>query len=142
GGPRPERALLRDRSAHRRRYRKTGLGTRAGGAVMSDTVKLRDYHAARWDEPIVMEMGHAGRRGQVFAKAGKVSALIPKGLARTQAPALPEMTEPEVQRHYLHLAQETQGMVNISLFGTCTMKYNARVSEEVMRQPHVADMHP
>jgi glycine dehydrogenase subunit 2 len=109
---------------------------------MSDAVKLRDYHAPRWDEPIVMEMGHPGRRGQVFAKAGKVSGLIPKGLARTQAPALPEMTEPEVQRHYLHLAQETQGMVNISLFGTCTMKYNARVSEEVMRLPHVAEVHP
>jgi glycine dehydrogenase subunit 2 len=33
-------------------------------------------------------------------------------------------------------------MVNISLFGTCTMKYNARVSEAVMQLPHVADVHP
>lgn len=109
---------------------------------MSDTTKLRAYHAPVWDEPIVMELGHPGRRGQVFPKAGKVSGLVPKGLARTEPPALPEMTEPEVQRHYLHLCQQTLGMVNISLFGTCTMKYNARVSEEVMRQPHVADLHP
>jgi glycine dehydrogenase subunit 2 len=109
---------------------------------MSDDVKLRRYHAPVWDEPIVMELGHPGRRGQVFPKAGKVSGLVPKGLARTIPPALPEMTEPEVQRHYLHLCQQTLGMVNISLFGTCTMKYNARVSEAVMQSPQVADVHP
>ena len=28
--------------------------------------RLRDYHAAVWDEPVVMEMGVAGRRGQIF----------------------------------------------------------------------------
>ena len=55
---------------------------------MSDTTKLRAYHAPVWDEPIVMELGHPGRRGQVFPKAGKVSNLIPKGLARIEAPAL------------------------------------------------------
>lgn len=110
---------------------------------MSDKpVELRAYHAPVWDEPLVMALGHPGRRGQVFPRAGKVSGLIPKGLARTEPPALPELSEPEVQRHYLHLCQETMGMVNISLFGTCTMKYNARVSEAVMQSPQVADVHP
>jgi glycine dehydrogenase subunit 2 len=110
---------------------------------MSDKpVELRAYHAPVWDEPLVMALGHPGRRGQVFPKAGKVSGLIPRGLARTTPPALPELSEPEVQRHYLHLCQETMGMVNISLFGTCTMKYNARVSEAVMQSPQVADVHP
>ena len=114
------------------------------------TNALRDYHAPVWDEPVVMQLGYPGRRGQVFAqparaatdKAGAASTLIPKGLARTTAPALPEMSEPEVQRHYLHLCQETLGMLNISLFGTCTMKYNARVSEAIAQRPFVADMHP
>jgi glycine dehydrogenase subunit 2 len=110
--------------------------------MSEDRVKLREYHAPVWDEPVIMELGHPGRRGQVFRKAGKVSGLIPKGLARTEPPALPEMTEPEVQRHYLHLCQQTLGMVNISLFGTCTMKYNARASEAVMQLPQVADVHP
>jgi glycine dehydrogenase subunit 2 len=112
--------------------------------------ELRDYHAARWDEPLVMQLGYPGRRGQVFAKpdaaavkvAGEASSLIPKKFARRKAPALPELSEPEVQRHYLHLAQETQGMINISLFGTCTMKYNARVSEALAQRPFIADMHP
>lgn len=120
------------------------------GKKSSDTVKLRNFHSACWDEPVVMQLGVPGRRGQVFAKpdaavvkkAGKVDSLIPKELARATLPKLPEMTEPEVQRHYLHLSQETQGMVNISLFGTCTMKYNARVSETVAQRPFVAEVHP
>jgi len=71
------------------------------------TNELRDYHAPVWDEPVVMQLGYPGRRGQVFPqparatidKAGAASTLIPRGLARTAAPALPEMSEPEVQRH-------------------------------------------
>jgi glycine dehydrogenase subunit 2 len=118
--------------------------------TQDETVQLRRYHAPAWDEPLVMQLGHPGRRGQVFlqpaaevvAKAGRAADLIPAGLARTEAPALPELTEPEVQRHYLHLSQETMGMVGISLFGTCTMKYNPRVSESVMQLPFVADVHP
>ncbi len=95
-----------------------------------------------------MEMGVAGRRGQVFpapepeiAKAvGKPADLVPASMRRKSAPKLPELTEPEVQRHYLKLSQQTLGMINISLFGTCTMKYNARVSEEAARK--LNDVHP
>jgi glycine dehydrogenase subunit 2 len=112
--------------------------------------ELRRYHAAVWDEPIVMELGHPGRRGQVFPAAepavvkavGEARDLIPAGMARRAAPRLPELSEPEVQRHYLHLSQETLGMMGISLFGTCTMKYNARVSEAVAARPELAEIHP
>jgi glycine dehydrogenase subunit 2 len=104
---------------------------------------LPAYHAAVWDEPVVMEMGHPGRRGLVFPQAepgvaADVRALIPAGAARAEAPALPEMSEPEVLRHYLHLSQMTLGMMGVSLFGTCTMKYNAPVSEQVAMRPQVA----
>jgi len=109
--------------------------------------KLRQYHAPVWDEPLVMELGHPGRRGQVFAAAdsvgdamGDVSALVPAAMRRTSRPELPELSEPEVQRHYLHLSQETLGMMGISLFGTCTMKYNARVSEDAARR--LNEVHP
>ena len=117
---------------------------------MTAETELRRYHAAVWDEPIVMELGHPGRRGQVFAQAepavvkavGEAQGLIPAGMARRVAPRLPELSEPEVQRHYLHLSQETLGMMGISLFGTCTMKYNARVSEAVAARPELAEIHP
>ena len=97
--------------------------------------KLRCYHSAVWDEPLVMEMGAPGRRGCLFpaaedevaARCGPVSELLPATLRRDRAPDLPEMSEPDVLRHYLHLSQQTLGMMGISLFGTCTMKYNPRL---------------
>ena len=108
--------------------------------------KLRRYHAAVWDEPLVMEMGYPGRRGLVFPdpdpETGDAAALVPASMRRSDAPDLPELTEPEVRRHYLHLAQETLGMMGISLFGTCTMKHNASVNEAVMTRPEVAALHP
>ena len=111
---------------------------------------MREFHAARWHEPLVMELGYPGRRGQVFPAAhpavrkavGVPETLVPVGLARRRPPRLPELSEPEVQRHYLHLSQETLGMMGISLFGTCTMKYNARVSEAVAARPELAEVHP
>ena len=108
------------------------------------------YHAAVWSEPVVMEMGSPGRRGQVYpapeeqvGKAvGKAEDLVPPAMLRTDRPALPELSEPEVQRHYLHLSQETLGMMGVSLFGTCTMKYNARLAEAIAMRPALAEVHP
>jgi glycine dehydrogenase subunit 2 len=107
--------------------------------------RLPRYHAARWDEPIVMEMGRSGRRAQLAPGFDGPSApedAIPAGVRRTTAPALPELSEFEVQRHYLHLSQMTLGMMGVNLFGTCTMKYNARVSELLTSRPELAETHP
>ncbi|MDX6455493.1 MAG: glycine dehydrogenase subunit 2 [Gaiellaceae bacterium] len=104
---------------------------------------LRRYHAAVWDEPLVMEMGAPGRRGVVFEEPGEdVESLVPVALRRAARPALPELSEPEVLRHYLHLSQETLGMMGVSLFGTCTMKYNPRLATELVARPDVAEVHP
>ncbi len=110
---------------------------------------LRRYHAAVWDEPIVLEMGRDGRRGMLIPEpeagvraAGTVDALVPATARRQQAPALPQLTEFEVQRHYLHLSQETLGMMGVSLFGTCTMKYNPRLNELLTARPWLAELHP
>jgi glycine dehydrogenase subunit 2 len=113
------------------------------GSSGKSGVKLRDYHAPVWDEPLVMELGYPGRRGQVFARPNggeDIAKLVPASMRRTKPPELPELSEPEVQRHYLHLSQETMGMMGISLFGTCTMKYNARVSEDAAR--YLNEVHP
>jgi glycine dehydrogenase subunit 2 len=117
---------------------------------MSRNNSLRRYHAAVWDEPIVMEMGVAGRRGCHFpladdkmqAAVGAAADLVPQSMRRRSRPALPEMSEHDVLRHYLHLSQETMGMMGISLFGTCTMKYNPRLTEGLAARPFVADLHP
>ena len=109
------------------------------------TTKLRRYHAAVWDEPVIMEMGVAGRRGCHFPVDDSDTAteeFVPEAMRREALPSLPEMSEPDVLRHYLHLSQETLGMMGISLFGTCTMKYNPRMTEGLAAAPWVADTHP
>ena len=106
---------------------------------------LRRYHAAVWDEPLIMELTAPGRRGNVPPEpieALDPATALPAGLLRATAPELPEVAEPDVLRHYLHLSQETMGMVGISLFGTCTMKYNPRLNEQLAARDGVAEIHP
>ncbi len=110
---------------------------------------LRKYHAAVWDEPLAMELGAPGRRGVLFPDDGAEfdsiadpTELVPAAVRRSEPADLPELSEPEVLRHYLHLSQEVLGMMGISLFGTCTMKYNPRLTEAITRRPFVADTHP
>ena len=117
---------------------------------MTPPQTLRRYRAPVWDEPVVMTMGVPGRRGFVApdfepATAGMVppaTDLVPSAMRRRTPPALPEMSEPDVLRHFLHLSQETLGMMGISLFGTCTMKYNPRVNEALVARPALAALHP
>jgi len=111
---------------------------------------IRKYHAPIWNEPVITQMGSDGRRGLIFRESSKnyfdgvgpAQQLLPEGMYREDKPSLPELSEHEVQRHYLHLSQETLGMMGISLFGTCTMKYNPRLNEIVTARPEVAETHP
>lgn len=117
---------------------------------MTKLPPVQEVHQARWNEPVVMEMGYPGRRGQVFAApsakvekaVGPAASLIPEGMRRKTRPQLPEMTEPDALRHYLHLSQMVHGMMGINLFGTCTMKYNPRISTHLTLRPEVAAIHP
>ncbi len=109
----------------------------------------RDFHEARWDEPIIMEMGRQGQRGIAVtpveeACQSDVAALIPHRLARKNPPKLPELSQMEVVRHYTRLSQETIGTdINIDIgLGTCTMKYSPKVNEAIIRSPKLQELHP
>ena len=117
------------------------------------TVKIKtDYHQARWNEPILLELSRPGQRGilvpavedGVKAAAGDVRADLPAHLKRRSPPALPEMAQPQVVRHYTRLSQETLGAdLDIDVGqGTCTMKYNPKVNERLARLPQMAELHP
>ena len=105
---------------------------------------LPQYHAARWDEPVIFDIGRPGARGQLFpALEPEIDPItLPPAVARKDRPALPEVTEFEAQRHFLHLSQMTLGMMGISLFGTCTMKYNSKTAEYATLRPELAEVHP
>ena len=114
---------------------------------------LRKYHQARWDEQIVFEMSVPGERGVLVpqASAGVADAVgdgvsaIPSSLRRSDSPALPEINQMRVLRHFMHLSQETMGTdvtIDISQ-GTCTMKYSPKVQEHLAaRHPGIAEVHP
>ncbi|MDE2925352.1 MAG: aminomethyl-transferring glycine dehydrogenase subunit GcvPB [Acidobacteriota bacterium] len=114
---------------------------------------LRKYHQARWDEEIICEMHVPGERGILVPEAepgireavGDGTSRIPENLRRKQPPALPEINQMRVNRHYMRLSQETLGTdVNIDISqGTCTMKYSPKIQEHVAtRNPGMAEVHP
>ena len=114
--------------------------------------KNRDFHEARWDEPISMELGNPGERGVLVPKAservvqvtGTVENLLPANLKRKKAPKLPEMSQMQVLRHYMRLSQETIGTdINIDIgLGTCTMKYSPKINEQFVRSEKLTEVHP
>jgi glycine dehydrogenase subunit 2 len=116
------------------------------------TPRLREYHQARWNEPIIMELSCAGHRGILVPRVeeaikksvGEPKALLPEGVRRKVPPALPELSQPQVLRHYLRLSQENLGAdLNIDVGqGTCTMKYSPKINDQLARMPKIADVHP
>ncbi|MBV8943160.1 MAG: glycine dehydrogenase subunit 2, partial [Solirubrobacterales bacterium] len=111
---------------------------------------LRQFHQASWNEPILLDLSNPGERGiippQLEHELAAQDGLgdLPAALRRSEAPRLPELSQPQLLRHYFRLSQETLGNdVNIHLgLGTCTMKYSPKVNEELVRSPKVADLHP
>jgi glycine dehydrogenase subunit 2 len=69
--------------------------------------------------------------------------VVPAGLLREAAPRLPEVSEPELIRHYVRLSGQ-----NLSIdtafypLGSCTMKHNPKVNERVASMPGFAQLHP
>lgn len=114
--------------------------------------KLRRFRQARWDEPIIFELSNEGERGilipgvgdRVEREVGDVISTIPETIRRKQPPKLPELSQPQVLRHYLRLSQETLGTdlsIDIGL-GGCTMKYSPKINEQLARMPKLAEIHP
>lgn len=110
--------------------------------------KFRAYHQARWDEPIIFELSKPGERGIIIPEAEDEvrAAGVPElgAMARKTPPALPEMAQMRVLRHYMHLSQENIGAdetVDIGQ-GTCTMKYSPKINDRLASLPAFADAHP
>ncbi|MFH1821969.1 MAG: aminomethyl-transferring glycine dehydrogenase subunit GcvPB [Methanobacteriota archaeon] len=106
-----------------------------------------NYRQARWIcescvEPLVFEKGNKGNRGALLPRGAPGEVKVPEKLLR-ESLDLPELSEPEVVRHYTRLSQ-----MNFSIdtgfypLGSCTMKYNPKVNEELASLDEVANIHP
>ena len=81
------------------------------------------YRQARYDEPLIMEMNSG--------KEVDVDAEIPESLKRKSL-GIPNLPEYEVVRHFTRLSQMNYGVdINTYPLGSCTMKYNPRLNEEI-----------
>jgi glycine dehydrogenase subunit 2 len=70
-------------------------------------------------------------------------ASVPAPFARRVAPALPEVSEVDIVRHYTRLSQMNYGVdTGPYPLGSCTMKYNPKVAEEAAVLPGFRKLHP
>ena len=92
---------------------------------------------------LIFEKSVAGRGQQYLAKNDVEEVALPASLLRETAPKLPEMSETDVSRHYTELNKRVHG-VNCGFYplGSCTMKYNPRIDEEMANLPGFAGVHP
>jgi glycine dehydrogenase subunit 2 len=92
---------------------------------------------------LIFEKSKAGRRASSIPTYDLPKPEVPEELARKRPPRLPELSEPEVVRHFTALADRTFGVdTGFYPLGSCTMKHNPRVNERVVALPGFRDLHP
>jgi len=115
-------------------------------------LNLRRFHQAKWDEPVIFELSVPGQRGilvpkpeeAITAAVGDALANLPEKMRRVEPPQLPELSQPQVLRHFVRLSQENLGAdLNIDIGqGTCTMKYSPKINDQLTRLPEMTELHP
>jgi glycine dehydrogenase subunit 2 len=119
---------------------------------MDLNTRLRKFHQAKWDEPIIFELSQPGERGVLMPTAdplieeevGDGLSALPPDILRQEPPALPELGQMQVLKHFLRLSQENLGAdMNVDVGqGTCTMKYSPKINEQFARSPKFTEVHP
>ena len=72
-----------------------------------------------------------------------IDELLPARLRRSEAPRLPEVSEPEIVRHYNRLSKRNFDLdTGFYPLGSCTMKHNPKLHERVAALPGHAKLHP
>lgn len=92
---------------------------------------------------LIFEKSKQGRGCSILPACDVPEVQLPADLQREQPLRLPELSETEISRHYTALAKRAHG-VNDGFYplGSCTMKYNPRIDEEVAAMPCFAGIHP
>ena len=100
----------------------------------------------KYYDKLIFELSKQGRTGyslpQTCSKC-KGTEAIPAGLLRSKAPELPQVSEVDVVRHYTNLSQMNFGVdTGFYPLGSCTMKYNPKINEEIAAMPAFGGIHP
>ena len=96
----------------------------------------------KYYDKLVLELSQSGRTGFSLREAHS-EVQLPENLKRKTALNLPEVSEPDVVRHYTNLSQMNFGVdTGFYPLGSCTMKYNPKINEELAHIPEFTGAHP
>ncbi len=98
-------------------------------------------------EAVIFDKSVPGRKGYSLPDLDvpevPMAELIPADRLRKESPNLPELSEVDVVRHFTNLSRDSYGIdQGFYPLGSCTMKYNPKVNEDVARYPGFASVHP
>lgn len=100
----------------------------------------------KYYDKVIFELSKEGRRGYELPADNygiDGMAAIPADLRREQPLDLPEVSELDVVRHYTNLSNKNFGVdTGFYPLGSCTMKYNPKINEEVAAMPEFSALHP
>jgi glycine dehydrogenase subunit 2 len=96
---------------------------------------------------LIYEKSKSGRVGytlpQLSQSEQQVLSAIPARFRRSQDAALPELTEPEIMRHFVNLSVKNHHIdKGFYPLGSCTMKYNPKLNDAAAALPGIRDVHP
>ncbi|MBU5466379.1 aminomethyl-transferring glycine dehydrogenase subunit GcvPB [Virgibacillus sp. MSJ-26] len=102
---------------------------------------------AKKDFPLIFELSKEGRTSYSLPDMDVPEVNLNEGLeddyVRKSAPDLPEVSELDIMRHYTRLSQRNYGLDSgFYPLGSCTMKYNPKINEDVARLPGFTHIHP
>jgi glycine dehydrogenase subunit 2 len=97
--------------------------------------------------PLIFELSSDGRRGADLSPRAdgtrRGAEILGPELCRENLPGFPELSEPQVLRHFLRLSQLNFAQaLQFYPLGSCTMKYNPVVNDELAALPGLAGLHP
>jgi glycine dehydrogenase subunit 2 len=104
----------------------------------------REKPGRAWpDVSLIFERSRPGRRAGRPPRPELPVPELPDGLRREHPPRLPEVSEPELVRHFTSLADRTFGVdTGFYPLGSCTMKHSPRLHERLVALPGFRDLHP
>lgn len=92
---------------------------------------------------LIFEKGNKNRGLDLLPECDVPLVPVKEEYQRKAKLNLPQVSETEISRHYTELANRSYGVNNgFYPLGSCTMKYNPKINEEIARLPEFADIHP
>lgn len=94
---------------------------------------------------LVFELSRPGRKGFALPKTGceDYDIKIDESLSRSKEAELPQVDEPSLVRHYTNMSNNNFGVdTGFYPLGSCTMKYNPKINEEVAAMNGFTELHP